>query len=746
MKRTLILLSLLLYLLPVIDTDAQSHREKTLINNDWTFKLGQSGHEQLVSLPHDWAVDLPYSQESDSNNGFKAIGSKFPANSEGWYSKSISIPESDKGDRIQILFEGVFRDYDFYCNDHFIGHESSGYTSRIFDISEYVNWGGENKLRVHVNASGKESEHYEGAGIYRNVYLVKNHPIAVKPFSMKVFTREDHVNIEFIIASKDFTAQHTVRVEQFLYDAMGEFVAKADKIGCPVSPFEEVTFYQIVEVPKPIKWSPESPYLYTLHTRVYCDDELVDDYPTRVGMRDIEFHDMAGMFINGKSAKIKGLNIIPDHAGVGVAIPKALWRYRLAQLKELGCNAVRCLGYPASPDMLDVCDELGLLVIDEYTVKGVNEDEMASLKRMIDRDASHPSVLLWSIGDQHAPMENTVTGFQVARYMTAYAHTLDESRKVIVGNCNSPELKDQLDIFGYNQHLLNNIVMDKAGIGTDDITGAGVRGDQFGSLNRTHQYPNVIERSWHYYSLRSWLAGMFYSNAFDSRGVTNGVLDYCGFPKDEAWFLKSIWSDKPMVYVTPSWNSKLSVEEENELWIYSNCDEIQLQLGGKSIDKNKRPYPVGRHLPWKIKYDPTKNLSVLGFGKEEKEPAARYVLNTPGPADHVTLTASSASMLPDGQDVVVVDVAICDADGNVVDDAASVLDVKIQGLASLLGWGNGDPANKDMERAGNKLMIKTFAGRAQILVRSVEGAEGKISLSAGNSSVAAGTTEIRYGI
>lgn len=745
MKLRLLTLSALLCVIS-LSLDAQNVRQKVRINNGWSFSLDGSTSTEEISLPHDWTVGLPFDQAAEPGNAFKRIGSGWPENSTGWYNKSIVFPASDEGKRIAIQFDGVSHKYQLFINDIPAGSSDGGFRSDIFDITEYISWDKENRISVRIDASENLPGTYIGAGIIGNVFLVHTGSVSVKPFSVKVFTRENQVNVELGIQNCDIDGSHQVRVEEVLYDRDGKLVAKSDKIGCPVSPFEEVTFYQFVKLTDPHRWSPSDPYLYTLHTLVYSDEELVDDYPTRVGIRDARFDDLEGFSIDGKRMKIKGLNIGRDHAGVGAAVPDELWRYRLSLVKGLGANAIRFAGAPAVPAVLDLCDEMGIMVIEECDATGINDVQKSRLKRMIERDMSHPSIVAWGIGDEHYPLENTAAGVNIARHMTAYAHTIDESRQVITGNCCGDKDLSGIDILGYNFHISTDIVQDKAGIGLTELSGAGTRGKYKNDTakgwaapsNRTHSYKNVIERSWRFYALRSWLAGMFYDSAFDRKGsdsewpctlTQDGVMDYCGFTKDEAGYLKAVWSNEPYMYIT---------EAEDGFWIYSNCDEIQLFQNGKSI--GRKEMPVNSHLVWPVNGDG--GITASGFKKGFKE--LHYSMPSPGAASSIRLDASKTTLSADGQDIAVINVTVLDKDGETATEGTVILGAKLSGDASIIGWGNGDPAFRDRETGSNDMNITTFGGKAQLIVRSTEGASGEITVTAGSSKYKEESITISY--
>ncbi len=422
--------------------------------------------------------------------------------------------------------------------------------------------------------------------------------------------------------------------------------------------------------------------------------------------------------------------------------------------------------------MLDLCDEMGFVVIDENRMFGINEEHFDLLERMIRRDVNHPSVILWSIGNEEWAVEYDAIGRNIARRMVDFVHSIDSTRPVTYGNCSGREAVLACDVFGYNYVVQNYIeefhqrFPDHGAVGTEETTGSGTRGKYvtdeskgwFRSYNRTGVNPdgingsdagmqrtpdgkilNVIERGWKYYAARPWLGGLFYWTGFDYRGEPSplswpatgsqfGILDYCGFPKEEAFYLKSCWTTEPMVYVAPAWGQGVVEGQTVDLWIYSNCESVQLTLNGKSL--GRKDMPKYGHISWPVPYKYGK-LVATGYARGKK--VAEQVLESAGYASALQYKASKTALRPDGQDVVVLDFTVVDAKGNEVPDAAVPLSVSVSSNLTILGWGNGDPGFKVLERpvAGStgSFSIQTFSGKAQLLIRSVEGASGTGTVS-----------------
>ena len=786
MKRLLPLLIVMLTL-TAYRAQAQQVRESVLLDKGWKFSLGHAGDPkkdfgcgteyfnyltkassihnegpyslkfddtkwQDVQLPHDWVTTLPYASEASHSHGYKTVGWKYPESSVGWYRKQFTIPATDLGKRLMLRFDGIFRSAQVWLNGFYMGTEPSGYATQVYDITPYVKYGEPNLICVRADATLEEGWFYEGAGIYRDVWLEKMAEVSVAPFGTFVYAELQQpynhavVHIKTEVTNSGLKTQ-LYEVEQRMLDAEGREVAHVSGFMYPILAKETRTCDHRIKISNPHLWSTTDPYLYKVETTVKVDDKVTDVYETTIGLRDIRFDAERGFLLNGEPLKLKGVNMHQDHAGVGAAIPDALQAWRIKQLKAFGCNAYRASHNPMTPALLDICDREGILVIDENRLMGINDEHLRLLERMIKRDRNHPSIILWSDGNEEWGLENNIQGTRLAEAMREYTRLFDPTRPSTVANAGGTELIKGLDVVGFNYIVQNDVDNRKKNnpswriVGTEETSGCGTRGWYFKdadypgrmvSLNRTNEqgYENIIERGWKFYAERPWAAGLFYWTGFDYRGEPNplsypahdsefGIFDYCGFPKDEAYYLKAWWTQEPVLHIFPHWNLQGHEGEEVELWAYSNCDEVELIVNGKKLGRQQMP--KNGHLTWKATYQPGK---VVAYGYRNGKRTMTQVIETTKAAYKTVLKADRQELTADGRDVAVVTVEVQDQKGRVVPDACPLLTFTLEGNGRILGAGNGDPmylgADHPKDKDCRQFTIPAFNGLAQVLVQSGE--------------------------
>ena len=725
----------------------------------YSMKFDDSGWEP-VDVPHDFVVRLPFSAEASHSHGYKTVGWKYPETSVGWYRRTFRLDSLDRGKHVAITFDGIFRDSRVWVNGFYCGGEPSGYLSQTYDITDYANFGGENVVCVRADATLEEGWFYEGGGIYRHVWLTKTSPLHISQDGISISTtfRKGYSRALLNVRTDLFNASHdTVRgsVRYSVLDAEGRQIAATTDEGNPTRRLRFLpmqtrrsAFQYIIPIDNPQLWSPDTPYLYTLVAQVVSDGKVVDEKRERFGVRDVVFDKDRGLLLNGTPLKIKGVNMHQDHAGVGAAIPDALQAYRIRRLKQLGCNAYRSSHNPMSPAMLDVCDSLGMLVIDETRLAGINANETSALRRMIERDRNHPSVILWSAGNEEWGIEWDKKGERIAATMRDYCHLYDPSRPMTFATSGGPTVEVPVDVAGYNYIMQNPVdehrrnYPDRRCYGSEETTGCGTRGVYFPdaegrwmpALNRVMDQRdstfNQIERGWRFYAERPWAAGCFFWTGFDYRGEPNpmkfpatgsqfGILDYCGFAKDEAEYLRAWWTDDTVLHILPHWNLAGHEGEEVSVWAYSNCDEVELFCNGKSL--GRQTMPRYGHLEWTAVYRPGR-LKAVGYKAGRR--VCQTVVATAGAPTQIRAAADRTLLAADGADVAVVDITLHDRRGTLVPDANVPLTLSVEGNASILGVGNGNPAmqaaEQPAERQAKVFSVETFNGCAQVILKTTD--------------------------
>lgn len=677
-----------------------------------------------ISLPHDWAAELPFDPRGSTSHGSKAIGRNFPENSVGWYRKTFTVPVTDLGKHISIAFDGVMRNSIVWINGHYLGTEISGYNSFEYNIGEYLNYGGENVIAVRADVTMEEGWFYEGAGIYRHVWLNKTNQLHVAAngtfVTTSVNTISAKVNAQTTVMNDD-TRSRNFLVVQCVYDAEGNKLATDTSRSIVLKALGSQDMRNDLVVQNPKLWSIETPYLYHLTTTVIEDHKVIDQYNTTFGIRTIRFDANQGFFLNGKHVEIKGTNNHQDHAAVGVALPDGLQDYRILTLKSMGCNAYRCSHNPPTPELLDACDRLGMLVIDENRRMGVSTTQLSDLKEMIMRDRNHPSIISWSIGNEEWDIEGNITGTRIAATMQAYAKSFDSTRYITaaVSGGIGGGISNSIEVLGYNYVATKNTdeqhkkLPDQFSWGTEEGSTVATRGVYeddstkhylFAYDRKQNNFFQTLEDGWKYYASRPYLAGMFIWSGFDYRGEPVpfgwpsieslfGMVDACGFPKDDYYYLKAWWTNEPVLHLLPHWNLSGKKGKVVDVWAYSNCDEVELFLNGKSLGKKKME--LNGHLSWKVVYEPGK---LEGVGYKNGKKLINEIIKTTGPASILQIESSNTSLKANGEDIAVLNISTTDNNGLHVPTADNLINFEIKGPGKIIGVGNGDPTSLEPDQ------------------------------------------------
>ncbi len=727
------------------------------------FKFARVGYDdskwRSLNLPHDWAVELPFVWDDTlASHGFKPLGRRYPETSVGWYRREFDIPASDAGRRIAVEFDGAFRDVLVFVNGCFIGRNDNGYAPFRFDITDFLAVGQKNCIVTRVDASFGDGWFYEGAGIYRHVWLTKTDSLHLAPREsvVRVTMEGQFAAVELATVVENHTGQVApATVTWEILDPAGKTVATAETHEQPVGPccdtsFSENGFLADAHIGHPMLWSVETPNLYTAIVTVKSGDKVCDAERISFGLRTVKFDADHGFFLNGQSLKIQGTCNHQDHAGVGAAVPDRLQAYRIGVLQAMGCNAIRTSHNMPTPELVEACDRMGMMMMCETRQMSSSPEGMAQLETMIKRYRNSPSIIIWSIGNEewHLQGDDAEEGAKIAATMAQRCHELDPTRVVgaAVNGDNEKGVSNALDIVGFNYVLKFPDVFHKEHptrpiYGSETASTISQRGcyqtdplrNTLSAYDVNHtEWSQLAEEWWTFYATREWEAGGFAWTGFDYRGEPTpygwpsinsnfGIVDMCGFPKDNFFYYKSWWTKEPVLHLFPHWTWEGREGEEIPVWVHSNLDEVELFLNGKSLGRQK----VARlsHVEWKVRYEAG---AIEAHGWKDGKLVLTEKRETTGEIVVVRLTADRSEIDADGADVVVLTVDALDAAGRALPTAQNLINFKVTGEGALIGVGNGDPNCHESDKEPRRSL---FNGLAQVIVQSTKTA-GTITVEA----------------
>lgn len=772
----------------VLGITAQNMRERVLMNQDWKFAKGHAANPdkdfnygqalsfskinflqeatmlqvdqqsklsiphtqnfddsgwESISLPHDWGMGLGFDQQQLKIKGYRKLSGRSPENSVGWYRKTFE-PGAMKGCRYSLEFEGIFRDAQVWMNGIYLGRGESGYVPLVFDVTECLNYGKEEKnvITVRVDATQSELWSYEGAGIYRNVWLTRTAPVHVPQWGTFVTSE---VNIDQkeaqVKAMVEITNQSNANVPVVLvntiFDKEGNQVVSSKEM-MQVKALETNERTSVMAMTGVQLWSLESPYLYTLRTDVEVEGKIVDSYTTRFGVRTFCFDPNEGFLLNGKRVQMQGVCCHQDHAGVGVAVPDRLNAWRIQKLKEFGVNAYRSSHNPPTASVLEACDSLGMLVMDEMRVMSSSDEGLTQMNTIIRRDRNHPSVVIWSLGNEEPAIQGSEKGRMLAERMKNVQHKLDPTRPCTIAMNGEwgRGFSLAVDVQGSNYFRIGNLdeihknLPDLPCLLTEEASTLTTRGiyktekekDFHQSYDNDHPGWGSTAQEWlRYTDDRKYIGGTFVWTGFDYGGealeyfwpgiASNfGILDYCGFPKDAYWYYKAWWTDEPVLHVLPHWNGLGT--DSVDVHIYTNLDEVELSLNGKSLGKKS----VGKYdIPaWCVKYAPGK---LVAKGRKGNKRITEIVETTGVPSALKLVTEMGDTIRKDGNDVALVTISALDKKGRIVPTAGNYVRFQVKN-GRVLGVGNGNPSchEPDVFAPGVAMGRSLFSGYAQLIV------------------------------
>ncbi|MCL2663130.1 MAG: DUF4982 domain-containing protein [Oscillospiraceae bacterium] len=778
---------------------------------------------RTVQLPHDWSIEYPF----DKNAATLGSGGYVKAGI-GWYKKIFIVDPICKGKRVFLLFDGAYMNANVTLNGKELGEHVYGYTPFEFDITDTLNYEGENELIVRVNNSFQpNSRWYSGSGITREVWIKCVDQTHIPTYGTYITTESIEANdtapntavnpvteavvkvaTKVVIAgSPCCTDSPRITLTATVFDMDGNECAN-DKIivgeknivsekAC-VKKSKEVT--QTLSIKKPKLWTAETPYLYKAVSTLKSGDTILDEYETVFGVRSVELSPDYGCLINGKQVKLNGACVHHDGGAVGAAVPAKVWRRRLTKLKEMGVNAIRCAHNPPDTNLLDLCDEMGFYVLDEafdewallkWKTAGSNthesrgysewfeENHVVDLEAMLYRDRNHPSIIIWSIGNE-VPEQSSSDGHILAKKLQDICHGIDPTRLCTQANdqiCSEPnpatkEFLDVLDIVSYNytprwrtraETLYDDDKRanpDRLILGVENHSAAGKRGDYRMKLPENYwrrpYYSAVVnvQKLLRFTMTHDYIIGDFMWTGVDYLGEAHwpdrsnsaGVLDTCGFPKDHYYFYQSIWMrEKPMIYIFPHRNIDMPEGQVIPVLCYTNCEYAELFVGGKSYGRKSYSYPAygmtetyghwdtpqkpantdDMFLAWDVPVT-DETLEVIGY-IDDKE-ACRHTVKAAGKPSAIHTTCDSDTLIANGRDIAHIEISLHDKNGVFNPTATDAITVKVEGAAELIALDNGKPDSHESFKAST---MNTYGGLLLAIIRAKrEPGEVKVTVSA----------------
>ena len=785
MKKHLFITALVCF---VFQLQAQK-REVELLDTGWKFQNKEintainaidDNSWQTVTVPHDWAIAGPF----DMNIDLQAVqvledGDKkpklrtgrtgaLPCFGIGWYRKALTISKADEGKRVFVEFDGAMSRSKVYLNGVYIGEWPYGYSSFSFELTKYIQFGKENVLSVRLENKEESSRWYPGAGIYRNVRLVKTAPTRVAHWGTNITTPVVTSQKGEVTIKTEIDGNAAVRLVTEIYDAKGKIVGTS---STNKNSDLNTTIEQTIKVSKPNLWSPETPNLYTAVSRVFVGKIQKDEYKTTFGFRTIRFDKDKGFFLNGKYTKFKGVCLHHDLGPIGAAVNFRATERQLMMMKEMGANAIRTSHNPPSLELLKICDSIGLMVqvesFDEWkngkNANGYGEffDAWAEkdLTAMIKRDRNHPSVVMWSIGNEIRE-QGMEEGYKIARFLTKISHDLDPTRPVSAGFNNwmgaiKNGLAAEVDLVGFNyapdfyekkhKEFPNFTIYGSETASTVSSRGvykfpvvaskkAWYTDYQLTSYDlETCSWADLPDFEFQYQDDLDFVAGEFVWTGFDYLGEPSpynegtparssyfGIVDLAGLPKDRYYLYQSKWSDKPVFHVLPHWTWPERLNQKVPVFCYTNYPKAELFVNGKSMGtrvKDKSSMLKRYRLMWDdVIYEPGE-IKVVAYDNQDKV-VAEKIIRTAGETYSIKLTADRQKIKADGKDLSFVTIEILDKNGNLCPKANNLLFFEVKGAGKLKAVCNGDATDQmsfvsKYMRAFNGKMVVTIESETQ---------------------------------
>jgi beta-galactosidase len=780
LKRNIVFVSLCLLLFAVPICHANSRPGKTVsFNQDWRFRLGDVAGVQdagfddsqwrQLDLPHDWSIEGEFSEQNPAGTGGGALPGGL-----GWYRKMFKVPPTAKGKLIFIEFDGVYRNGEVWINGHYLGKRPYGYSTFEYELTPYLVYGAQrNVIAVKVdNSQQPNSRWYSGSGIYRNVWLTTLNPVHVEHWGTYVTTPEVNeqaasVQVQTKV-SNGSKSSAPVNLITIIQDATGREVARAaERNVAAKGSHAEVS--QTLRLPAPMLWSDDSPYVYKVISQLEQGGTVLDHYETPLGVRTLRFDVEKGFFLNGKPVKIRGTCNHHDLGSLGTAVNTRALERQLQLLKGMGVNSLRTSHNPPAPELLELADRMGFIVMDEafdmWKIEKTKYDyhldwdewHKRDLEDMVLRDRNHPSVFIWSIGNEVVEQwNNNPLGGTISRELVGIVRNLDRTRPITsacngVSRDNKVLIEGDLDLVGtnYAHRRLPEFAKMFPGrpiIGTETNSSLHTRGSYrmpsddilrwpykdaealkisptyecSAYDNSTANWGSGHEETWKLVKDHDFFSGMFIWTGWDYIGEPTpfpwpaissyfGIIDLAGFPKDSYYFYQSEWTDKPVLHILPHWNWKLG-ETVDVVAYFNHADEVELFLNGRSQGK-KRKENGEMHVFWRLPFESGVLKAVSR--KDGREVLTDEVRTAEAPAK-IVLTPDRRSRKADGADLSFVAVKVVDKNGTVVPAADNLIKFHVTG-GSLAGVDNGNQISHESFKASQR---RAFHGMALAIVKT----------------------------
>jgi len=764
-------LILLLFMLFNIQAFSQSPRSRMDFDKGWHFHLGDmKGVEKTdlndaawraLDLPHDWSIEGKFSKDNPATPDGGALPGGI-----GWYRKSFTIPASSKDKKVYIDFDGVYQKSTVWINGHELGFRPNGYISFRYDLTPYLKFGGNNVIAVKVdNSVQPNSRWYSGSGIYRNVWLVTTNKVAIDHWGTFITTPEvsDQSAVVHVQTHVKNVTQNPARVvlATTIYNPSGKAVLTLNSAEADVAKSNYIA--QEIKIDNPVLWSIEHPALYKVVTKVMVGKAVLDEYVTPFGIRYFEFDADKGFSLNGKHMKILGVCEHHDLGSLGAGLNYRALERQLQMLKDMGCNGIRTSHNPPAPELLDLCDKMGFVVMDEafdcwekgkvkYDYNLFFKDwHKRDLEDQVLRDRNHPSVIMWSIGNE-IPQQGDTSALRIAPELAAIVHSLDKTRPLTSAN-DRPDTSNKIiksgaiDLVGYNYHeydfgKFHSRYPGRKFIATETTSGLETRGHYDMPSDSVRIWPNrwdkpftagnpdntvsaydnvrppwgsTHEATWKVMKKYDFLSGFFIWTGFDylgeptpyswpSRSSYFGIIDLAGFPKDVYYMYQSEWTDKTVLHILPHWNWEAG--KTVDVWAYYNhADEVELFLNGKSLGTKKKE-GEDLHVMWRVKYEPG---TLKAVSRKDGKVVLTREIHTAGKPAKIQLVADRKNIKADGKDLSFITVKILDKDGNVVPDADNLVNFNINGSGFIVGVDNGSETDHDSFKASYRKALNGLA-------------------------------------